>query len=203
MRRKPGDQLRLFNGRDGEWLATLETLDKKAAIAVPVRLLRPQPQQNRQVHLLFAPLKKARMDILIEKATELGVTHLHPVLTRNTEVRQINEDRLRAQIIEAAEQCERLDIPALVPIKDLTALAGWDKTIPLYACIERREGLPLLHVCKFGDTMAFLIGPEGGFSEDEAEKLAALPFISAVSLGDTVYRAETAALVCLALAGAR
>lgn len=202
MRRQQGDALRLFNGRDGEWLTTLTAVDKKRAEATPSQCLRPQPPRSREIHLLFAPIKKARMDFLIEKAAELGATHLHPVITSHTEVRQLNEERLRAQLAEAAEQCERLDVPALAPAQKLAALpANWDAAIPVYACIERDETLPLLQSRSLPDKAAFLIGPEGGFAPDEIEMLAKMPFIRPVSLGPVIYRAETTALICLIAAG--
>lgn len=199
MRRQPGDRLRLFNGRSGEWLAALTTADKKQATARLEKQLLPQPPQGRETHLLFAPIKKARMDFLIEKAVELGATHLHPVITQYTEVRQVNEERLRAQIVEAAEQCERLSVPALAPAKKLaTLVSGWDKAIPVHACIERAEDAPLLQDCALGERAAFLIGPEGGFAPEEIEMLRRIPAVRPVSLGSSIYRAETAALICLA-----
>lgn len=192
MRLGVGDAVRLFNGRDGEALATLRTLDKKSAVASVTEQIRPQPPAPGQTHLLFTPLKKDALDFLIEKSVELGVTHLHPVLTHNTDVRRINDERLRQQIIEAAEQCERLTVPALAPLQPLeTVLAAWNKKIPLFAALERfaAPGLPQ----KFPRDIAFLIGPAGGFTEGEKAMLAP----HAVQLGPAILRAETAALLCL------
>ncbi len=197
LRRNEGDRLLLFNGRDGEWLAALTALGKKEAVAVPEKCLRPQPAPQGETHLIFTPIKKARLDFLIEKAVELGATHLHPLITARTEVRHINEERVQAQMIEAAEQCERLAVPRLSRPVSLAALPGsWDRAIPVYACIERRDA-PQLKDCDIPDKAAFLIGPEGGFSPEEIAMIEKMPFSKPVSLGETVYRAETAALICL------
>ena len=106
--------------------------------------LRPQPEKQLKTALIFAPIKKNRFDWMIEKAVELGVTDFYPVLTQNTEVRKLNEERLQAQIFEAAEQCERLDIPALHSLRKLETLLGeWDKNRTIFACIERYDAAPL------------------------------------------------------------
>ncbi len=195
LRRATGDEVRLFNGRDGEWLGVLD-ISKKSATARPCKRLKSQPEEKTETHLLFAPIKKGAMDFLIEKAVELGVTHLHPVLTQNTEVRQVNEERLRAQIVEAVEQCERLTIPTLAAVTSLSDIGShWNPAIKLYACIERRESSPLGG--PFSEKSAFLIGPEGGFTKEEKEKLGKLSFVIPVTLGESILRAETAALFCL------
>ncbi len=199
MRRKEGDALRLFNGRDGEWRAELSALGKKSAQAIVQEQLFPQPPPGRAIHLVFAPIKKNRMDFLIEKAAELGATHIHPVLTQNTEIRQLNEERINAQLIEAAEQCERLTVPALAPLQKLDRLLGdWPQNVPLYACIERYDAPLLKDISATGDA-AILVGPEGGFTADEAALLTSRPFIRPVSLGTTILRAETACLKALSL----
>ena len=167
MRRKPGDQLRLFNGREGEWLVTLSVVEKKGAIAQTVTQTVAQPDKGPEIHLIFAPIKKHRMDFMIEKAIELGATHLRPVITHYTEVRKLNESRVAQQTVEAAEQCERLDLPHCLDIDKLENLIGdWDSKMPIYACIERDEEAPFLSsALKDGEDMAILIGPEGGFSD--------------------------------------
>jgi 16S rRNA (uracil1498-N3)-methyltransferase len=196
LRRGAGDNIRLFNGRDGEWTAALEMPDKKLVVARLGKKLKKQPADKTETHLLFAPLKKGAMDFLIEKAVELGVTHLHPVLTQNTEARRLNEDRLRAQILEAAEQCERLTLPELAAPEDLhKKLAGWDGSVLLYACIERVGAKKLAG--PFPEKTAFLIGPEGGFTADEKQKTAALSYVIMTDLGEAILRAETAAIFCL------
>ncbi|HEY8189518.1 MAG TPA: RsmE family RNA methyltransferase, partial [Micavibrio sp.] len=147
LRRQDGDNIRLFNGRDGEFLCVLRDLGKKSGIVSAERLLKQQTQDTPDVHLFFAPIKKARMDWLIEKAVELGVTHLHPVITQNTEVREVNDKRLRQQIIEAAEQCERLTVPSLhAPIK----FDALPRDVPILACLERGERIPIQKALKPG-----------------------------------------------------
>lgn len=199
LRIEAGQFIRLFNGRDGEFSARVNAASKKTVDVLPEKQLRAQKNATREVHLLFAPIKKERMDFLIEKAVELGATHIHPVLTQNTDVRKINEDRLNAQMIEAAEQCERLDIPALMPAKDLfAALAVWNKNILMLAALERFDAQPLTKRILPGN-VAVLIGPSGGFTREEMEKIAALSFIQPVSLGENILRSETAAAAALAI----
>ena len=199
LRVEVGQSLRLFNGQDGEFVARVSNIGKKAIDATIEKQLRAQQNQVRAIHLLFAPLKKERMDFLIEKAVELGATHLHPVLTQNSDVRKINEDRIHAQIIEAAEQCERLDLPLLSPAKELfAALAPWDKNIPVLTALERCNAPPMNKTMAQGD-VAILIGPAGGFSPEEMEKLPAMSFVRPVSLGGNILRAETAALTALGI----
>lgn len=196
LRLQDGASVRLFNGRDGEWLAALETPSKKNLAAAPLQQIKAQPSASSQIHLLFAPIKKHRMDILIEKSVELGVTDLHPVLTDRTEVRKLNTDRLHAQIIESAEQCERLEIPALHPLEKLDQkLARWNKSQKILWGDERGSGTPLHSVST--QDWAFLIGPVGGFTAEEAGRLRNLPFIQPISLGPQIYRVETAAILCL------
>jgi 16S rRNA (uracil1498-N3)-methyltransferase len=196
LRRKEGDNIRLFDGLNGEWLASLSFSGKKSASAKLERQLQPQPEKTRRIHLAFAPIKKHRLDWLVEKAVELGVTDLHPVLTQNTEVRKINSERMAAQIFEAAEQCERFEIPTLHPLYDLTAfLAQWSADVTLFSCLERYEGVNKPTPQK--ESFAILIGPEGGFTAEE-KKLVAVQ-THPITLGDTVYRCETAAIKALVL----
>lgn len=195
LRRNDGDSVRLFNGREGEWLATLSNLTKKGGTALLTRLLRPQPVNSRRIHLYAAPIKKTALDWMIEKAVELGVTDIHPVLTQNTEVRKINAERLTKQVFEAAEQCERLEIPVLHEMIPLSQVTGGK--FPLLACVERVEaGEIAARTPKKGD-IGVLIGPEGGFTVDERAFLTSQADIIPVTLGDSVLRAETAA--CYAL----
>lgn len=197
MRRKAGDHIRLFNGADGEWLATIEGINKKSAVVVLAEQLLPQPTNVRRVHLVFAPIKKHRQDWLIEKAVELGATDFHPILTQNTEVRKIKEERIRQQIFEAAEQCERLEIPILHGIKKLDQfLADMPEGQSILSCIERCAQTKEIDASK-GD-VAILIGPEGGFTAQEKEIL--VQKTTPVTLGDTVLRCETAAVKALILA---
>lgn len=194
MRKKTGGHIRLFNGLDGEWRGSLETLDKRNASVRVTEQLLEQPQNPRALHLLFSPIKKSRQDWLIEKAVELGVTDFHPVLTQNTEVRKINEERVKAQIFEAAEQCERLSIPTLHPLLKLEKALEID--VPVLSCLERYDAPPI-QTQKTEGNIGFLIGPEGGFTQEEKDKIAKVT--TPVSLGNTILRCETAVIKALIL----
>lgn len=198
MRLEAGAQLRVFNGRDGEFLGIISEIDKKRCVLKFQKLLKTQPSAERKVHLLFAPIKKERMEWLIEKSVELGVTDLHPVLTQNTDIRKLNDEKMAAQIIEAAEQCERMTIPTLHRCEDLwKVLGGWVCETPILAAIERvEEAKPLSSAIPAGD-VAFLIGPAGGFTAEEKEKMMKMREITPISLGETILRAETAAIAAL------
>jgi|JI10StandDraft_1071094.scaffolds.fasta_scaffold07002_2 16S rRNA (uracil1498-N3)-methyltransferase len=201
MRATVGDSVRLFNGRDGEWHGVIDTLDKKKAVLSLQNQIREQPESRRAVHLLFAPIKKARMEWLIEKSVELGVTDLHPVITHHTEVRDINHERTLAQIIEAAEQCERLDIPRLHELRPLKNVLGdWPKDISIMIGLERADAPILGDILPAQGPLAFLIGPEGGFSAEEKSWPDSLPILKPVSLGPDILRAETAACYVLVAA---
>ncbi|HOO81309.1 MAG TPA: 16S rRNA (uracil(1498)-N(3))-methyltransferase [Alphaproteobacteria bacterium] len=196
LRFEKGTPVRVFNGRDGEWLATISALEKKSAVLTLTNQLARQPVQPQPLHLLFAPIKKHRMDFLIEKAVELGVTDLTPVITAHTQTRKINEERLHAQIIEAAEQCERMSLPTLHKVETLPgALQKWNQQIPVYWAAERLKNTP--HIKEIISPEAFLIGPEGGFSEQESDFLQTQEIVRPISLGKNILRAETAALFCL------
>ncbi len=198
LRKNAGDALRLFNGRDGEFMGALKDISKKSASVTLTKKIREQPAAPAPVHLVFAPLKKDAMDFLIEKSVELGVTHLHPVLTNRTDIRKVNAGRLQAQVIESAEQCERMTIPALLPLADMKAkIAGWTGSAPVLWARERGEA-PFLATQK--SPSAFLVGPAGGFDEAEDGFLAAQKAVEPVSLGPAILRAETAALLCLSYA---
>lgn len=195
MRRNDGDPLRIFNGRDGEWHGTLAELGKKSGALDLTYQIRTQPTTTRRVHLYFAPVKKAAMDWMIEKAVELGATDLHPVLTQNTEVRKLNDERLTKQILEAAEQCERLIVPVLHPISPLQG--AFDPKIPVMACVERQNMPEITKAAPKNGDIGVFIGPEGGFTAEEKALLTKMDGIIPVTLGDSVLRAETAA--CYAL----
>lgn len=192
-----GDAVRFFNGRDGEFVGRVENAGKKTVTVTLEKKSRAQKNPDRRIHLLFAPIKKDRMDWLVEKAVELGATDLHVVLTQNTDMRKINEDRMKTQIIEASEQCERLDIPALHVTGDMfKTLALWNKAVPIFAALERFDAAPLRDQ-NVSKECAILIGPSGGFTQDEKEKLASLTFIKPVSLGNNILRSETAVAAAL------
>lgn len=201
MRARPGDDVNLFNGRDGEWSARIETLDKRSgtlAVTEHQRAQAPEPGP----WLLFAPLKRAPLDFLVQKAVELGVSALQPVQTAYTNTDRINLDRLRANAIEAAEQCERLTVPDIFsPKKYSFLLDNWPPERYLLICAERGEAQPIadaLRAAPRGGEGSILIGPEGGFAPAELEELGNRPFATSVSLGPRILRAETAALAALA-----
>jgi 16S rRNA (uracil1498-N3)-methyltransferase len=194
MRQSLDAPLRLFNGRMGEWAGRISKLDKKTVEVEVLDQLRPQPVIHPIYALAFAPLKGPRLDILIEKAVELGVSDLYPVITAFTQNRHINAARLNRQITEAAEQCERLTLPILhepCSLKDFIEMAPQ----PIYVALERAAHP---HIKSFSaQKWSFLVGPEGGFSQEEKEYLAAHEQIQAISLGKNILRAETAALAGL------
>ncbi len=195
LRLGPGAQVKLFDDRTGEWLAEIaEAGKKRVALAVTRHLRGREPVPD--LWLVFAPIKRGRIDWLVEKATELGVARLVPVLTRRTVVERLNLDRLRAHIVEAAEQCERTSLAELAEPQKLGALlAGWPEARILYFADEG-GGEPLRPAA---GPAAILIGPEGGFTEEERAAIRALPQARPVSLGPRILRADTAALAAVAL----
>jgi 16S rRNA (uracil1498-N3)-methyltransferase len=197
LRLAAGDQVKLFDDRTGEWLAELTGADRKrVALRIVAHLRGREPVPD--LWLLFAPIKRGRIDWIAEKATELGIARLVPVLTRRTIVERVNLERLRAHSIEAAEQCERTALPELVAPQKLDALLrDWPADRRLYFADEA-GGEPLASVAAAGPA-AILIGPEGGFTEDERAALRALPGATAVSLGPRILRADTAAVAAVSL----
>lgn len=202
LRKGKGDVMRVFNGRDGEWFAEIQDLGKKQGSVILTEKIKDQSKPASQVHLFFAPPKKSRMDILIEKAVELGVDGLHPVITNRTENRNFKEERVRMQMIEAAEQSERLEVPVLYDPVSLTDMVSGlsDLDVPFYACIERGRDTKPISSFDFQGGAAFLIGPEGGFDDSEIEMLYAAQSAEYISLGERLLRCETAAAVCLSYA---
>lgn len=218
MRRGAGDDVLLFNGRDGEWLGRLAELRKAGGIVELIRQTRPQ-KKTPDLWLLFAPVKRAPIDQIAQKATELGVTCLQPVATGRTIVGRVREDRLRANAIEAAEQCERLDVPAVAPLTKLAALIdAWPEKNPdrrIVFCDEAGDSaderwggaagraLPLceaLHAYKKNPgKWAILTGPEGGFTPAEREILRGKPYVTPATLGPRILRADTAAFAAITL----
>lgn len=200
LRQKEGDRIHLFNGKDGEWYSSLHLISKKKGVALCKEQIRPQYDLP-FVSLAFSPLKKHRQDLLIEKVTELGVTHLLPVMFRYTNMISFNEDKIYAQTLEASEQSERLSVPVLEPLRKLEIfLKEWQKDRILYVALERishSQGLKtIIDPKKEG---GFLIGPEGGFAQEEMALLETYPFVKFFSLGSLILRAETAAIVCVGL----
>jgi 16S rRNA (uracil1498-N3)-methyltransferase len=196
-----GDAIGLFNGRDGEFRARLEAFARRAATATVEQRVRAQEAEP-DLWLVFAPIKRARIDYLVEKATELGVSALVPVITRHTIVERLNLERLRAHAIEAAEQSERLSVPTIAPPQPLDRLLGaWDSSRRIVLGDESGNAPPIAGVLQgqSANAWAVLIGPEGGFAETELDALRKLPFVSPVSLGPRILRADTAALAGLAV----
>jgi len=196
-----GDVILLFNGRDGEWLGQIDKADKKSAVLNLVKQTRPQPERT-DIDYLFAPIKTARLDYLVQKAVEMGASRLVPVITKHTQYSRLNEERMRANIIEAAEQCGVLHVPDLAPEIKLDALlAQWDSARTLIFCDERAEGedpIAALQAAKRGP-IGVLIGPEGGFSSEERTELLKLPSVTRLSLGPRILRADTAGVAAFAL----
>ena len=203
MRKKVGDQVRLFNGRDGEWLASIDEASRRRCRLQVTEQLRP-PDNEAGPTLLFAPIKKSRLELLVEKATELGVSKLMPVRTRRTIVDRVNLERLRAIATEAAEQCERLTLPKILELQTLeTVLQDWPADQPLYVADESGNGHPVLKALRPERPAAFLVGPEGGFDPAEVRLFDETTAVKRVDLGPRILRAETAGIVVLALTSLR
>lgn len=201
MRLAEGAELLLFNGRDGEWLARIVEVRKKALTLEPISQTREQDALPDLVYC-FAPLKVGRLDYLVQKAVEMGAGVLQPVITQHTQMSKIGTERLQANAIEAAEQCGILALPQVrEPVKLDRLLADWDPERRLIFCDEDAAGdnpLPILH--NMGKApLGLLVGPEGGFSDAERRQLRALPFVTAIPLGPRILRADTAAVAALAV----
>ncbi len=197
MRLGAGDRVKLFDNLTGEWLAEIAEAGKRRITLHVIEQLRPR-EPVPDLWLVFAPLKRGRIDMLVEKATELGVARLLPVVTRRTVVDRVKDERLLAHMIEAAEQCERTSLPELAdPVKLQDLLATWPaERILLFA--DETGGPPLLEQAT-PCPAAILIGPEGGFTEQERAAIRAHPAARPISLGPRILRAETAAIAATAL----
>lgn len=204
LRLADGDPVLVFNGRDGEFRSTLSSAGRRShalAIGDQARVQPPAPD----LRYLFAPLKQARLDYMVEKATEMGVARMTPVLTQHGQVARVNRERMEANAIEAAEQCGILTIPRIdAPVALGALLAAWPKDEPIRRivfCDEadgRADPLAILAAMP-PSPLAVLIGPEGGFSDEERGRLRSLPFVTALPLGPRILRADTAAVAALAL----
>jgi 16S rRNA (uracil1498-N3)-methyltransferase len=209
LRRKLGDPVLLFNGRDGEWRASAADVSRKGAVLTVAEQTRPQTMPG-DLHYLFAPLKQARLDYMVQKAVELGVSRLVPVRTRHGQVARVNLDRMRANVVEAAEQCGILALPHVAaPVALETLLADWVAERLMVFCDEDaqvRDPVAVLAQARDGAAalvgampISVLVGPEGGFSDDERAALLKLPNLVRLSLGPRILRADTAAVAVLAL----
>jgi 16S rRNA (uracil1498-N3)-methyltransferase len=201
LRMAEGTELLVFNGRDGEWLARVSAKTKKVVRLEAIEQTRPQPVTPDLVYC-FAPLKVGRLDYLVQKAVEMGAGVLQPVITQHTQLAKVSIERLQANAVEAAEQCGILAIPEVREAQKFTALlAGWDKERRLIFCDEDASTNNPLSALQAIDEkkLGLLVGPEGGFSEDERRQLRALPFVTAIPLGPRILRADTAAVAALAV----
>lgn len=209
LRLNEGDEVLLFNGRDGEWRARLKLPSRKSVLLCPHEHTRPQPSSDGLVYL-FAPLKHARLDYMVQKAVEMGASRLVPVITAHTQAARVNTERMSANVIEAAEQCGILALASVEEPRPLSAvLTDWTEREGqrhLIFCDESDDGanpLELLAGLKASGGAAVppavLIGPEGGFSAAERAQLKSLPFVTAIPLGPRILRADTAAVAALAV----
>jgi 16S rRNA (uracil1498-N3)-methyltransferase len=204
LRKKTGDHIILFNGRDGAWLAQINTLSRRDLELTCLEKIASQPEPH-DLWYGFAPLKSARLDYMVQKATEMGVSNIQPVITRHTQRAKIKHQRMVANVIEAAEQCEVLQVPM---VEEEVALAflleNWEENHPgrilIFADEAAASASPLDSIGEIGSNRAgLLIGPEGGFSDEERELLLAQAFVLPISLGPRILRADTAAVVALGL----
>jgi 16S rRNA (uracil1498-N3)-methyltransferase len=201
LRLTPGDSVLVFNGRDGEWSAILEGGGKRTSLVVDAKTRRQTVVAD--LHYLFAPLKAARLDYMVQKAVEMGVSRLAPVLTRHGQVTRVNLERMRANAIEAAEQCGILALPEIAEPMPLSRyLADRDPARLLVFCDEDAVAAnPAAALAKGSapNGLAVLVGPEGGFAEDERAALVKQPNLVRLSLGPRILRADTAAVAALAV----
>lgn len=202
MRARAGDRVLLFNGREGEWRAKVEDVSRRECALVCETKSRAQ-QDGPDLWLAFAPIKKTPGEYLAQKATELGVATIIPVITERTVARRVNSERLRANAIEAAEQSERLTVPEIRDTQLLPALLdGWPAGRGLIFCDEAGDARPIAEILAGSAPRAgwgVLTGPEGGFTPSERDRIRAQPYVVAVSLGPRIMRADTAALAALAV----
>lgn len=201
LRFEDGAELLVFNGRHGEWKARVNFLTRKKIFMTPIEETRPQPVDC-DLHFLFAPLKVGRMDYLVQKAVEMGAGVLQPVMTQHVQGKIGSIDRLQANAVEASEQCGILAIPQVrEPLKLKDLLERWPSERRIIYCDEdsaTQNPLPALQ--KIAEkSLALLVGPEGGFSDEERQILRGLPFVTAIPLGPRILRADTAAVAALAV----
>ena len=203
LRLAPAAGVAVFNAADGEWLCRIEEIGRgKARLRVERQSRLPEPEAEPDLWLVFAPIKRAPLVWLVEKATELGVAAFLPVWTACTQVERVNLDRLRAHAVEAAEQSERLSVPELrAPERLDRLLATWPGARRLLVCDESGAGEPISDAAArlAPGPMALLVGPEGGFDETELDAFGKLSFVTRVGLGPRVLRAETATLAAVAV----
>jgi 16S rRNA (uracil1498-N3)-methyltransferase len=201
LRLQDGAEILIFNGRDGEWKAQLAFPSRKKIQIIPVEITRPQPEHP-DLHYLFAPLKVGRLDYLIQKSVEMGAGVIQPVMTQHVQGKITSLDRLKANAIEAAEQCGILAIPEVrEPVKLTTLLETWPPDRRILYCDEGADtNNPLSALQAVTERkLALLIGPEGGFSEEEQRLLRSLNVVTPIPLGPRILRADTAAVAAFAV----
>lgn len=199
MRQQPGDEILLFNGRDGEWLTRIERLAKRNGDVVPVAQSAPQLNPP-DLWLIFAPIKKARTDFIVEKAAEMGAARILPVQTDHTNSERIRQDRLQAHAVEAAEQCGGTYVPEVTDLTPLSRLLdGWDDTRRILWADEAMAGPAQVLAGLTVGPWAILIGPEGGWSESERKRLSGMDCVTRMALGPRILRADTAAVAAMSL----
>jgi 16S rRNA (uracil1498-N3)-methyltransferase len=201
LRAKAGQRIGLFNGEDGEWSAAIATITKRA-VTVRVEACVREQRADPDLWLLLAPVKKTPLDYIVQKATELGVSRIVPVMTRRTIVDRVNSDRMRANAMEAAEQSERLTVPEISePASLRQVLASWDPGRVLVFCDEAGDATDAATAfeARSATSWAILTGPEGGFEPEEREYIRSLTFSLPVTLGPRILRADTAALAAIAV----
>jgi 16S rRNA (uracil1498-N3)-methyltransferase len=204
LRLTPGDKILLFNGADGEWCASLSDIGKKKATIKVEHQTRAQ-DEGPDLHYIFAPIKRGRLDSMAQKATEMGASVLQPVITRRTIAERVNTGRLQANAVEAAEQCGILSVPEVrAPQKLSKLLEQWNKDrLLIFADEAAATASPVEALAAQGrHPLAVLIGPEGGFEPEERALLLQQTYVMPLSLGPRVMRADTAAVACLALVNA-
>jgi 16S rRNA (uracil1498-N3)-methyltransferase len=198
MRQRAGDQVALFNGREGEWLASVEPTQRRRCRLTVQRQLRPQAPEPGPA-LLFGPLRRTRQEFLVEKATELGAASLEPVMTQRSLGDRVNLARLASIAIEASEQCGRITVPEIVAAQPLAErLASWPAGRLLYHADETGGGAPIVRVLSERGPGDLLVGPAGGFEPAELAALRERDEVVAINLGPRILRSETAALAALA-----
>jgi 16S rRNA (uracil1498-N3)-methyltransferase len=204
LRMTVGDGLLVFNGEDGEWRAVVAEVSRRGCVLEIVERIREQTAPT-DLHYLFAPLKQARLDYMVQKAVEMGASALRPVLTRHTQVGRVNTERMVGNVVEAAEQCGILSLAEVrEPVELRHLLEVWPSSDPgrrILFCDEAEETMnPLPRLAELPrGPLAVLVGPEGGFSDEERLILASKPFVTAIPLGPRILRADTAAVAALAV----
>jgi 16S rRNA (uracil1498-N3)-methyltransferase len=199
MRKKAGDKIRIFNEKNGEWLAQIKEIDRNQVHVEAIDCVRA-PCQETNIWLIFAPIKHPRIQFLIEKATELGISKLLPIKLKHSVVDKINLEKIKSYALEASEQSERLSIPAVLPLSNLEELIkNWDISRKILLCDETEKSKTLTLALQENkkENIAIMVGPEGGFADYELELLHKQPFVIPIQMGPRIMRAETAAIAAI------